>query len=646
MPEIISLLSSPVNSPPKQWCDQPRPSPGLAKEIFNFGSDDFDFTGLSGDLDFPVSQPTKKRKLSTDQNDVVLAQKPAKPHVYTISDDEDLSLPQVPAAKGGRSVASEYQWENPVSDPIGFSSSAPEARTVNQGKAVVLDLSDDLPEDFMALGESFSLSQPKSTVNGRKHLSERTANLLAGLHEKPNTLGSKSGSNKFMVKTKTRTKSVDDILSSSPMRETVRKITKSSKLTEAAKEARAAERATAQAAKDREKEEEKERKRLAKEQKAKEKQEAADIAEVNKSKTDKKASVTEMIVEMSQSLQGKSVGNQVVEYMKQLGVDATFFEEEVDLLQDDEMAESFGSVVKWSRKVKARYNGDAGYWEPIAEHTVENERHILVHLTASDFAGIATSRIGSSSNQEGLVSEQAMIRNLDVHVSDLRKKYKDCKPIYLIEGLEAFLRKNKTAKNRAYTAAVLSQLPPSDLSAPPASSQPRPRKKTTPAAPDYTFIDTDLAESLLLHLQLTHAVLIHHTTTPSDTAFWIRTFTEHISTIPYRHERMALNDAGATFCMDAGQVKTGDDARDTYVKMLQEVQRVTPAMAYGIANLYPNVRALVRAFREEGPLVLEDVKKGANKDGAVTDSRLGPAVSRRLYKVFMGRNEWSTDGIA
>src|SRR4051812_18426181 len=155
MPEIISLLSSPGNSSPKQWSGQPLPSPGLAREIFNFGSDEFNFTGLSGDLDFPVSHPTKKRKLSPNQNDVVLAQEPAKPQGYTISDNEDLCLPQVPSAKDGRSVASEYQWESLVSDPIGFSSSAPEARTVDQGKAVVLDLSDDLPEDFMALGESF-----------------------------------------------------------------------------------------------------------------------------------------------------------------------------------------------------------------------------------------------------------------------------------------------------------------------------------------------------------------------------------------------------------------------------------------------------------------------------------------------------------
>jgi crossover junction endonuclease EME1 len=275
----------------------------------------------------------------------------------------------------------------------------------------------------------------------------------------------------------------------------------------------------------------------------------------------------------------------------------------------------------------------------------------MVHLTAADFAGLVAADAGSN-RLESTISEKAMTENIDRHVSCLRRRYRDCKPIYLIEGLEAFLRKNNTVKNRAYTAAVLSQLPSGGSSALPDSSQARPTKKKksktnkAPTAPDYSFIDTELAESLLLHLQLNHSVLIHHTATPSDTAFWIRTFTEHISTIPYRHERMSLNDAGAAFCMDTGQVKTGDDARDTYAKMLQEVQRVTPAMAYGIANRYPNVRALVKAFREEGRLVLEDVRKGANKDGAVTDSRLGPAVSKRLYKVFMGKNEWSTDGIA
>lgn len=64
----------------------------------------------------------------------------------------------------------------------------------------------------------------------------------------------------------------------------------------------------------------------------------------------------------------------------------------------------------------------------------------------------------------------------------------------------------------------------------------------------------------------------------------------------------------ASFCMDVGQVKTGDDREDTYVKMLQEIVRVTAPIAYGIAAEYPNVVALVKGLKEIGPTALEDLK--------------------------------------
>ena len=63
-----------------------------------------------------------------------------------------------------------------------------------------------------------------------------------------------------------------------------------------------------------------------------------------------------------------------------------------------------------------------------------------------------------------------------------------------------------------------------------------------------------------------------------------------------------------TFCMESGQVKTGEDKEDTLVKMLQEVIRVTPSMAFGIASKYPSVIKLVEAFRRKGPLVLENLQ--------------------------------------
>ncbi len=648
MPVVIDLLSSPLNSPPKvrHNASQHSASTTLAKDMFHFSSDDFELSRLSGDLDFPIAQPTKKRRLSPDENDIATPSEPRKPQVITLSDDDDLLPFNAPAATASRSATATYGLDALVSDPIGFSSSAPEVRKTGHGRATILDLSDGLPEDIL----SFSLSQPAATnTKGRNHLSERTTNLLSTLHDKSTDVAGKSRNHKSVMTTTGRSLGgkpvnvftlLEDISSSPPVRQSARP----PKHRDPANDARAVERAATKAAKDRKKEEEKERKRLAKEQKAKEKQEAAHIAEVNKSKTDKKVSVTEMIVNLSENLQGKNVGNQVLEYMKHLEVETSFFEDDLDDVQDRQGNEPFGNLVKWRRKVEARYSEDAGHWEPLATTTIEEEKHILVHLTASDFAALASSRTGSN-HEDGVRSQEAMTKNIDAHVSYLRKTHKGCKPIYLIEGLESFLRKGKTAKNRAYNAAVRSQIPPSNPAAPPPSSQAR-RKKKAISSPDYSFIDTDLAESLLLHLQIRHSVLIQQTTSPSDTASWIRTFTEHISTIPYRLQRQSLNDAGAAFCMDVGQVKTGDSPLDTYVKMLQEVTRVTPAMAYGIADLYPSVRELVKAFREEGQLVLEDVRKGANRDGAVTDSRLGPAVSRRLYKVFMGRDEWSMDGIA
>ena len=643
MPEVISLLSSPLASPVvlPQLRIGNNPLPSTAKDLFKLSSDDFDFTGLSGDLDFPVEQPSKKRRLNAEN-----ARRPVRPSpwkaTHLLSDDDDL-LPPVAFRKPSTNGGLALDIDDVLSDPIGVSSSAPELGTRKKGKARAFDLSDDLSDGIPALDDILSQSKSTKNISARPHLAERTANLLAITRN--DNLYNKTVVKSSEIYVTARpgqppvTAPVEDEItfsSSAPAPTTKSK----------AKDDKAAARAAAKVAKEKEKEAEKERKRLLVEQKAKEKQQAADIAAVNKAKTDKKVSVAEMVVEMSSNLQGRSVGNQVAEYMRQLTVEFAFFDEEIDLINDGPEAE--GNLVKWKRKVQASYNVDAGHWEPLAAPRIDVEDHILVHMTATAFAALVTRGCETSSDGSA-PSEDRMFPNIDKHIAGILRKQSHCKPIYLIEGLEAFVRKNKNAKNRTYTAVVRSQIPADDQlsSALPASSQVRRKKKSNPSSrADYSFIDTDLAETLLLHLQLSHSVLVQHTTSPSDTAFWIRNFTEHISTIPYRHERMALNDAGATFCMDIGQVKTGDDAADTYVKMLQEVQRVTPAMAYGIANLYPNVRGLVKAFRDHGPLVLEDVKKGANRDGAVTDRRLGPQVSKRLYKVFMGKDPWSTDGIA
>ena len=73
----------------------------------------------------------------------------------------------------------------------------------------------------------------------------------------------------------------------------------------------------------------------------------------------------------------------------------------------------------------------------------------------------------------------------------------------------------------------------------------------------------------------------------------------------FRSQRMELE---TSFCMEAGQVKTGEDKNDTFIKMLQEIVRVTAPVAHGIAAEYPDVPSLINGFKERGVMALQDLK--------------------------------------
>jgi len=62
-----------------------------------------------------------------------------------------------------------------------------------------------------------------------------------------------------------------------------------------------------------------------------------------------------------------------------------------------------------------------------------------------------------------------------------------------------------------------------------------------------------------------------------------------------------------SFCMEKGQIKSGTGVEDTFHKMLQQVQRVTPQVADAITGVYPSIHALIRAFKMGGTDILEDI---------------------------------------
>ncbi|KAI1821200.1 ERCC4 domain-containing protein [Xylaria intraflava] len=351
------------------------------------------------------------------------------------------------------------------------------------------------------------------------------------------------------------------------------------------------------------KEAEKAQKRVEKERAKEERALQKALIDVNKTRTDKNVSVSEMIVDVPASIN-------------------PFLKVQIEAVLDDIGAErntwasTVEHVVKWRRKVTSQFNKDKRIFEPTPMH-IEDEDHVMVIIRASEFVKFML-------GEEG--------RDLETHVLQMTTKFPNAKLIYLIEGLTTWMRKNRNLLNRQFASAVRNfGAAKSELSPP--------RRRNNNEHQEY--VDEDRIEDALLSLQVVHGTLIHHTNVPIETAQWVGVFTRHIGTIPYRKARDANADAG--FCMEAGQVRTGDGLKDTYIQMLQKITRVTPPIAYGIAAKYESVTKLIRGFEEEGPLALAECYRGANKDGSLTDRTIGPALSKRVYKIFMGRDPTSTD---
>ena len=399
-------------------------------------------------------------------------------------------------------------------DPIVFTSSLPHTTTRSRPRAerATQSAKEDISSDDSLPDDILGTFRPNNNIAS---LSARTESLLASLGESRATTKLKTTrqvspemrnrSNGLKTHKGVVTEDISDNegLAKSRSKNQSQRTTKLSeeerqareKEKERAKEARARERELAKERRAQTREEEKERKRLLREDKAEEKRKATNIAEVNKSKVDKKDSTREMIVDLPVSLSGSDVEIQVQEHCKNLNVDTTLYQSTVP------------NVIKWRRKTKAQWNAHLEHWEPLPSMVIKDENHILCLLPASEFVALAK-------------APPSRDENLETHTAKLKSAYEGSTPIYMIEGLKTLINRSKNAENRAYQAQVLGQ----DL-------QRNKRKRAATAAP---LVDEKGIENALLRLQVLGGCYIHHTALAKDSAEWISNFTQHISTIPYR----------------------------------------------------------------------------------------------------------------
>ncbi len=513
--EVIDLSSDSPQPSPKKALPKPTTS-RPTKELFD--SDDF---GSSLDLDdgWP-DKPAKRRRLTPSPLEDEVLERPNVQIFSAKSEDRTRNT----LATTSKAIPSRSKTTIEPSDPIIFTSSPNHAldgtRKTRSICGELSTLSDDFSETESLEDLEAVLRKPPTLNN---NLSTKTAALLANLNKENPTLERKRNSSAayskhlepirsaksglVITKLKTKQSASNEELSVSikalekPVKE---------KLTEEKKEAKALERerskALDRARKAREKEDEKEKKQRLKEEKAREKQRAAELAEVNKSKLDKKDSTPEMIVDLPSSLDGTGIGGQIIAFLDNLQVEHTSLETPLP------------NVITWRRKVCAKYNDAVGIWEPIPTEIIR-EKHALCLLPAKEFVEMAQVDPATTDGQD-----------LNAHVLKFKSRFEGCTPIYLIEGLTAWMRKNKNVRNRAYQAAVLSQMNEEDDN-PSTSGQPSRPKRRKPAQ---EYVDEDMIEDALLRLQVMHKCLIHHSAAPVESAEWVANFTQHISTIPYK----------------------------------------------------------------------------------------------------------------
>jgi crossover junction endonuclease EME1 len=485
------------------------------------------------------------------------------------------------------------------------------------------------PEPFLVSSDDdfdFGIENPKpaaTTAKSTRGMSASTLRILEELRSK-NDLDALSDSEDEGSKNRSRK-------SKSPAKKTTSRTTTGSstasahnRLTEeekarrveekAAKDAekaiKAAEQVAKKAAKEREKaakqaekEAEKARKQAEKDAAIAAKKMEQELNSINKLKTSKKDSAPEMIVDMCNAFFPSDFGEQIVSLIEKLG----------SIVNRDWCpvgTQADWKIVKWRRKRKSTYDEEKAMFVPLPQMEICDEKHILVHLTAAEFAALAYPENPDASGT----------MDLDRHVAKMKELVAaDGRVIYLIEGVAAYARKSKNAINAAHRSQVQVAM----------------GARSQPARPPPRIVTEDMLEDAQLRLQVQHQCLIHVTTAPIDSAEWITIFTGDISTIPYKTSRMVLD---TSFCTSVGQVRTGVDREDTWSKMLQEIQRVTPAHANGIIDRCPDVRSLVRTFRNGGPEVLHDICLLNTRNGAPSNRNIGVAASRRIHGVFMERD--------
>ncbi|XP_051971118.1 probable crossover junction endonuclease EME2 [Xyrauchen texanus] len=153
--------------------------------------------------------------------------------------------------------------------------------------------------------------------------------------------------------------------------------------------------------------------------------------------------------------------------------------------------------------------------------------------------------------------------------------------------------------------------------------------------------DLDI-EEILVHLQLYWNVAVHFLFGWQEVTDHVIAFTKALSKRPYK---VLCGDPELGFCMDgswSGGVRVDRDGHglaQVWTRQIQQLNRVSPAMAKAVTGTYRSPSLLLQAYEE---LESTDDQRKLLADvtvvGGAKERRVGPELSRRIHRLLTSQN--------
>ncbi|XP_067290670.1 crossover junction endonuclease EME1-like [Pseudorasbora parva] len=149
-------------------------------------------------------------------------------------------------------------------------------------------------------------------------------------------------------------------------------------------------------------------------------------------------------------------------------------------------------------------------------------------------------------------------------------------------------------------------------------------------------------EELLVHLQVYWNVAVHFLLGWQEVTDHVVALTKALSKRPYK---ALCGDPDLGFCMDGSWSagvrvdRDGHGLAQVWTRQIQQLNRVSPAMAKAVTSAYPSPSLMLKAYEE---LPSEEERRRLLADltvvGGAKERRVGPELAGRIHRLFTSHN--------